>query len=159
MRNVKNILKVPRPRIAGFFRWVNARRYGVNNGETALFPHVLKCAGHATYSTVATACPWGTVHLPYKPPHENVLEIVSLSEKERQCIRAVCAHMPNGAHRYFRNAKYFKILREPVARVVSSYYHSMNSKQDPFGKRNREKIYPYVISRGCHRWSMFRPGG
>lgn len=54
--------------------------------------------------------------------HASVREFVGLPQEERAQIRLLRGHMPFGLHQYLPgDVRYFTILRDPVARVVSYY--------------------------------------
>ena len=58
-------------------------------------------------------------------------DYLALSEAERSKLKLVMGHMPLGLHRYHRNpCAYFAFLRNPLDRLASLYYYSLQ-KQGP----------------------------
>lgn len=52
-----------------------------------------------------------------------------LLEEEKKNIKAVCGHFSYGVHQFFpQPSRYFTMLRDPVDRVISSYYFLKNFK-------------------------------
>ncbi len=75
-----------------------------------------------------------SVFIPYMDGPANMQAISELSENEKKKIKAVCAHMCYGAHKFFKKYQYVTLIREPVERVISSYYFSLSNPND-FGNK------------------------
>src|SRR4051812_5972736 len=61
-------------------------------------------------------------------------QLMALPEEQRAKIKLLKGHIPFGLHAFLPNGKaeYFTILREPVDRVLSHYYHFARQRTDPF---------------------------
>jgi hypothetical protein len=68
-------------------------------------------------------------------------EFKKLSEAQRERIRLVKGHMFFGLHEFLpQPAAYITMLRDPVDRIISYYYHTVRHP-------NYEKVYNNVVSR------------
>lgn len=117
-------------KITKAIRHVFGRTGASQNGGVILFLHIPKCAGNTIYSLFREQYPRESVYIPRKSPEENARLIAEMPGHERRRVRVVAAHMPYGAHQYFPDARYITVLRDPVDRVISSYYFSLGNPND-----------------------------
>ncbi|MFP4394875.1 MAG: sulfotransferase family 2 domain-containing protein [Anaerolineales bacterium] len=74
--------------------------------------------------------------------HQSIADFKALREARRAQIRMLKGHMAFGLHRYFpadsgrQRPVYFTLLRDPIERVISHYYHVL---RDP-----THYLYPYT---------------
>lgn len=102
---------------------------------TTLFLHMPKTAGSTVnwilrrqYPPEAL-CIFRRIFTRFDLPLE---EHDSLLSERKERVRMISAHMAFGLHRHLhRNATYFSIVREPVGRVVSAYYHMRRERSHP----------------------------
>ncbi|TND09663.1 MAG: hypothetical protein FD123_1020 [Bacteroidetes bacterium] len=67
----------------------------------------------------------------------------ALSEEKRKSIRLLMGHQGFGLHKHIgnRSFEYFTLLREPVDRIISLYYHILRFPDHHFAKEMAEKKY------------------
>ena len=71
----------------------------------------------------------------------NTNDFISLPESKREKISYLSGHMSFGLHNYMvGNAQYITMLRQPVARIVSFYYHVLGNKNWNFIKLLKQTI-------------------
>ncbi len=79
---------------------------------------------------------------------KNIIE--DLSQKEINKLEIIQGHLEYGLHNNFdRSSKYFAIMREPVDRVLSSYYYVISQSENPQNLGSARKtmsIYEYINS-------------
>ncbi len=72
--------------------------------------------------------------------HQSIADFKALSLERRVQIRMLKGHMAFGLHRYFpadrHRPVYFTLMRDPIERVISHYYHVL---RDP-----THYLYPYT---------------
>lgn len=54
-----------------------------------------------------------------------------MTREERKQAKVIAAHMPVGLHNYFGECNYMTFLRDPIERVISSYYANAESQESP----------------------------
>ena len=123
-----------RPRKTGDF----STTPGLSDREdTALiFLHIPKTAGTSIRSLVEGVFAAPTrVYLYEEPPGISLKEFRGLPKEAKEQIRLVFGHVPYGVHEWLpQRARYITVLRDPVDRVVSLYYHN---KTMPGNKRHQ----------------------
>lgn len=70
------------------------------------------------------------------------LKFLELPVEDRNKIKVLKGHLPYGMHECFSSGstEYITLLREPIDRVISHYYHLKWDKKHPFNEEiNREK--------------------
>ena len=114
--------------------------------DTLVFMHLPKTGGTslrsalcAAYASEETALIYGSSGL---DGAMSRAEFVALPEEIRHGKRLVMGHFPFGVHRDIgRPSRYVTILRDPVERVISLYYHFRNIPGIRFGsKGHRERL-------------------
>jgi hypothetical protein len=86
-----------------------------------IFLHMPKTGGKSLSATLRYKYPSRTLFL--ESTSEPLEKIAELPWEERRRARAVAGHLHYGVHRYIpQECEYITILREPVARVLSTYY-------------------------------------
>ena len=89
-----------------------------------IFMHIPKCGGTTLLSVLTKAIPEGRRFLvDGRDVAGSRQALAALSGGERQHIELLCGHLSYGWHELLlpRQAWYFTLVREPVARVVSHY--------------------------------------
>ncbi len=130
-----------------------AERARLSEG-TVLFVHVPKTAG----STLNWILRWQ-----YQRDERCVLrriftgldlpleEYDSLPPERREKLRIISAHMAFGFHAHIpRATTYVSILREPVARMVSAYYHMRRQRSHPLHEQASALDLPQFLASGVY---------
>ena len=86
--------------------------------------------------------------IPKLEESENILKEVSTSQINQ--LKLIQGHLKYGLHNHFhRRAKYFAIIRDPINRVLSTYYYVLSQKNNPQNlstSNNQMTIYDFVQS-------------
>jgi hypothetical protein len=86
--------------------------------------------------------------IPKLEESENILKEVSTSQVNQ--LKLIQGHLKYGIHNHFhRRAKYFSIIRDPINRVLSTYYYVLSQKNNPQNlstSNNQMTIYDFVQS-------------
>ena len=86
--------------------------------------------------------------IPKLEESENILKEVSTSQINQ--LNLIQGHLKYGIHNHFhRRAKYFAIIRDPINRVLSTYYYVLSQKNNPQNlstSNNQMTIYDFVQS-------------
>ena len=86
--------------------------------------------------------------IPKLEESENILKEVSTSQINQ--LKLIQGHLKYGIHNHFhRSVKYFAIIRDPINRVLSTYYYVLSQKNNPQNlstSNNQMTIYDYVQS-------------
>lgn len=93
--------------------------------STLIFLHIPKAAGATLSSVVWRQYQDNEIFLIYgREPLDRVHELKNLQETDRAKIQCVMGHISHGmVDSAFRSTSYITMLRDPVDRVISSYYH------------------------------------
>jgi hypothetical protein len=77
-----------------------------------------------------------------RPPHVTLKDFRALSIDERRKIKLVCGHFPFGIHKDLPNpSTYVTLVRHPVLRVISIYYHHYTKPNENLYERiHKENI-------------------
>jgi sulfotransferase famil protein len=92
--------------------------------HTLIFLHLPKTAGTSFKFALQELLPPGALlyEVGGAPNHEVVRALMAMDASQRAQFKAIMAHVPYGLHVLFPEAKYVTMLREPVARILSTYY-------------------------------------
>ena len=86
--------------------------------------------------------------IPKLEESENILKEVSTSQINQ--LKLIQGHLKYGIHNHFhRRAKYFALIRDPINRVLSTYYYVLSQKNNPQNlstSNNQMTIYDFVQS-------------
>ena len=86
--------------------------------------------------------------IPKLEESENILKEVSTSQINQ--LKLIQGHLKYGIHNHFhRRVKYFSIIRDPINRVLSTYYYVLSQKNNPQNlstSNNQMTIYDFVQS-------------
>ena len=101
------------------------------NQKTLIFLHIPKAAGSTLQSILLKLYDPGDLCLIYGKKGtrgmEEIEKIKDYPEPERMRIRVLVGHMKFGLHSYLRQpATYITFMREPVARIISHYFYTLN---------------------------------
>lgn len=97
--------------------------------KVLIFVHIPRTAGTTLHTVIDRQFPADTVfNILGGDVRKSITEFKSLPEEERQGIRCLKGHMAFGLHEYLpRPAVYVTMLRNPVDRVISHYYHVLET--------------------------------
>ena len=86
--------------------------------------------------------------IPKLKESENIIKEISASNINQ--LKLIQGHLKYGIHNHFhRRAKYFAIIRDPINRVLSTYYYVLSQKNNPQNlstSNNQMTIYDFVQS-------------
>ena len=86
--------------------------------------------------------------IPKLEESENILKEISTSRINQ--LKLIQGHLKYGIHNHFhRSTKYFAIIRDPINRVLSTYYYVLSQKNNPQNlstSNNQMTIYDFVKS-------------
>ena len=86
--------------------------------------------------------------IPKLEESENIIKEISASHINQ--LKLIQGHLKYGIHNHFhRRAKYFSIIRDPINRVLSTYYYVLSQKNNPQNlstSNNQMTIYDFVQS-------------
>ena len=86
--------------------------------------------------------------IPKLDESENIIKEISASHINQ--LKLIQGHLKYGIHNHFhRRAKYFAIIRDPINRVLSTYYYVLSQKNNPQNlstANNQMTIYDFVQS-------------
>ncbi len=86
--------------------------------------------------------------IPKLEESETILKEVSTSQINQ--LKLIQGHLKYGIHNHFhRRAKYFALIRDPINRVLSTYYYVLSQKNNPQNlstSNNQMTIYDFVQS-------------
>lgn len=107
-----------------------------------IFLHIPKTAGTTLHRIIERQYAAERIISFGPDAHQSIADFRALSEERRAQIRMLKGHMAFGLHRYFpadsdhNRPVYFTLLRDPIERVISHYYHVL---RDP-----AHYLYPYT---------------
>lgn len=105
--------------------------------HTLIFLHLPKAAGTSFKFALQELLPPGSLlyEVGGAPNHEVVRALMAMDANERARFKAIMAHVPYGLHVLFPEAKYVTMLREPVARILSTYYFAKSRTEFEYSKK------------------------
>ncbi len=111
---------------------------------TLIFIHIPKTAGTSLRQAIGQAYePDERLYLYDAMKRDRAMprrDFVVLPEDERAELRFIMGHIPFGLHQHVpREARYVTVLRDPVDRVVSHYYHYRHVARAGDGSRSAEE--------------------
>lgn len=103
------------------------------NHETVFFVHIPKTAGTSLRNAlvrsrkVVDSDPW---NISDRREHPDIVwqSIRSLNKNRIPTVGLAMAHAPIGFGKYFRNPKFITVIRDPVERILSSYFHMLRDR-------------------------------
>jgi hypothetical protein len=96
----------------------------LDEDTAAIFLHIPKTAGTTMHRIIERQYSQESMVSFGFDAHQSILEFKALSRERRAQIRMLKGHMGFGLHRHLPNpAVYFTLMRDPIERVISHYYH------------------------------------
>lgn len=94
--------------------------------ETAIYLHIPKNGGTTTQSYVRKVCDYPSqYHIKPNDVVNNTLEFYNLPQSDKLKVKLVRGHIKFGFHELVQGeSKYISILRDPVDRTISQYFHA-----------------------------------
>jgi hypothetical protein len=107
-----------------------------------LFLHIPKCGGTTLAELLrANATLSERVFLYPQPPGIPPEDILYLTESQLSQMRCAFGHFAVGLHYAFpRPARYITVVREPVSRVYSHYFHIVRNEPERLANRKRSLV-------------------
>lgn len=101
--------------------------------EILIFQHLPKTGGTTLYGVLDRQYGRDSIlDIDVKNVLDPFRQFEGLSVQQREAIRCVRGHMWFGLHRHLeRRAVYITLIRHPVERIVSHYYHILRSPDHP----------------------------
>jgi hypothetical protein len=136
--------------LVGVFDRPNTRHYRTVTMDHAalIFLHIPKTAGTTLNRIIEWQYPPLSIFNVDARAHATVERFKTLSEERRRRFRVVRGHMGYGIHEFLpQGGTYITMLREPVARVLSSYYFILRRPLHPHHrklKKNQLGIEEYL---------------
>ena len=95
------------------------------NSKTVIIIHIPKAAGTTLQEVMWRQCKPQRVFYFYRGPDQHSIDTFrELPEHTQARLRYIGGHMPFGLHQWLpQPTTYITILRNPVERIVSDYYH------------------------------------
>lgn len=113
-------------------------------GQTVIFLHIPKAAGSTLSSVIQRQYePGDTFRIDGFHIRESIDEFKKIPEAKKEKIRFLSGHMFFGLHEFLPQAStYITMLRNPVDRVISHYYHVI--------RHSNHYLYQEVTSRNMN---------
>ena len=115
--------------------------------DVLVFVHFPKVGGNTLHAILEGQYPQST-HISSNGL-QTLNEILTLSEQDMDNIDVIRGHMNFGVHKLFaRPAVYISMLRDPVERVISHYYHALRDPRHPLYDKcvsNNMKLEDFVF--------------
>ena len=105
--------------------------------DPLIFLHLPKTAGTSFKFILHEVLPPGTVlsEVNSDPNLGVVRALMAMGPGQRRNLKAVAAHVPYVLHTLLPRANYATTLREPVARVLSTFYFAKSRTEFEFSKK------------------------
>ncbi len=101
---------------------MTSNKQAVVQPASAIFLHIPKTAGTTLMSILDRQYPVESIHSFGADAHTAVAQFKAMNEDSRAKIQLLRGHMAYGLHEFLpAPAVYFTVLRDPVARVISTY--------------------------------------
>ena len=116
------------------------------SGELVIFVHIPKTAGTSFVNIMADNCFADAIFRPYfagrkdlltgdgitsRSQTAKVLEVRHEFQRRENALQLFSAHLPFGAHQWIdRPCKYLSIMRDPLERVISHYFHAYDMRNE-----------------------------
>jgi hypothetical protein len=99
-----------------------------NKQKAVIFLHIPKAAGTTLHQIIDRQYPQRAIFSFNADAITSVEQFKNLPEAQKSQIQVVKGHMGFGLHQYMSQpATYITILREPIERVISYYYHVLDN--------------------------------
>lgn len=97
----------------------------INGRKTVIFIHIPRAAGTSLLATLRRLYEPDSIFIvDNKTPHKSIEEFKRLPNVHKAKVEVIEGHWPVGLHEFISNPyTYITLLRDPVDRVISLYYH------------------------------------
>jgi Sulfotransferase family len=121
--------------------WIPGDGNQMTAPDHLIFLHIPKTAGSSLYSVIQRQYPPGQMYVIAKVSETEKFRV--LPEQKRNSVRMLMGHLPFGTHGAFTEGatEYFTLLREPVDRVMSNYFHIYSDPAHHFHRQLHAKKY------------------
>ncbi len=104
----------------------------MNNPDHLIFLHIPKTAGSSLQQIIQRQYAPNQMYVIAKVAETE--KFTTLPEQTRNSVRMLTGHLPFGTHEAFTKGttEYFTLLREPIDRVISNYYHIFSNQAHHF---------------------------
>ncbi|PIR89049.1 MAG: hypothetical protein COU07_03075 [Candidatus Harrisonbacteria bacterium CG10_big_fil_rev_8_21_14_0_10_40_38] len=102
--------------------------------KTLIFLHISKTAGTTLKQIIYRHIQGENI---YRIPSgdSEIKKLIEKLDDSKQKIQLIHGHIPFGIHEYLPNqSEYITIIRNPIARIISRYYFTVNHKNHPQSK-------------------------
>ncbi len=109
----------------------------VEQPKRILFAHLAKCGGSTLNEYIKLHFPSHRLFaIDGKNPLASIEKFKNLSEKSRHKYELICGHSANSLIKFAHpDCLKTTMFREPVERVISSYYYKKNKKSNPLSSK------------------------
>ncbi|HSQ00321.1 MAG TPA: sulfotransferase family 2 domain-containing protein [Candidatus Dormibacteraeota bacterium] len=118
--------------------------------RSVIFLHIPKTGGMSFSRILARQFPPATVYQINGRLSTSAAELRGLPDERRLSIQCVYGHVPFGLHEHLpRSPAYVALFRDPVERIISTYYYALRRAEWDLHRQIREgkwSLHDFVVS-------------